>query len=112
MVESNSDHLDHVFQALAHPVRRDILRRVARGERSIVDLAAPFDISLEAVSKHVQVLERARLLRRRRVGRGFRCQFRPAPLGKAAQVLRQLTALWNKQLDGLERFLAELETKE
>jgi DNA-binding transcriptional ArsR family regulator len=112
MVESRSDHLDHVFRALAHPVRRDILRRIARGEKSIVDLAAPFDMSLEAVSKHVQVLERARLLERTRVGRNFRCQFRPAPLGHAAKVLTQLTALWNKQLDGLERFLAELATKE
>jgi DNA-binding transcriptional ArsR family regulator len=112
MVESKSDHLDHIFQALAHPVRRDILRRIAHGERTIVDLAAPFDISLEAVSKHVQVLERARLLKRKRVGRGFRCRFRPAPLRPAAKVIAQLTTLWNKQLDGLERFLAELETKE
>jgi DNA-binding transcriptional ArsR family regulator len=112
MVESNSDHLDHVFQALAHPVRRDILRRIARSERTIVDLAAPFEMSLEAVSKHVQVLERARLLRRKRVGRGFRCQLRPAPLSHAVKVLNQLTAIWNQQLDGLERFLRELDGKE
>ncbi|MEO5770163.1 MAG: metalloregulator ArsR/SmtB family transcription factor, partial [Polyangia bacterium] len=74
MVESRSDHLDYVFAALAHPVRRQILRRIARQEQTITELAAPFDMSLEAVSKHVQVLERARLLRRTRSGRVHRCK--------------------------------------
>ena len=112
MVESSSDRLDDVFHALAHPARREILRRIAREERTIAELAAPFDMSLEAVSKHVQVLERARLVRRTRVGRGYRCAMRAAPLRDVAKVLVQLTGLWNKQLDGLERLLAELETKE
>jgi DNA-binding transcriptional ArsR family regulator len=112
MVETKSDHLDHVFQALAHPVRREILRRLAREERTVTELAEPYDISLEAVSKHVQVLERARLVRRRRVGRAYRCTMRAAPLRDVAKVLVQLTGLWNKQLDGLERLLAALEIKE
>ena len=105
MVESRTDHLDHVFQALAHPARREILRRIAREERSITELAAPFAMSLEAVSKHVQVLERAKLLRRTRAGRVHRCRLGPAPLRDAAKVLEQLTGLWNKRLDVLEHML-------
>jgi DNA-binding transcriptional ArsR family regulator len=112
MVESKSDHLDHVFQALAHPVRREILRRLASEQRTVTELAEPYDMSLEAVSKHVQVLERAGLVRRKRVGRGYRCEMRAAPLRDVAKVLVRLTGLWSKQLDGLERLLAELELKE
>jgi DNA-binding transcriptional ArsR family regulator len=112
MVESKSERLDHVFHAFAHPVRREILRQLAREDRSITELAAPHDMSLEAVSKHVQVLERARLVRRTREGRGYRCQLSRRPLRDMAKVLVELSALWNKQLDGLERLLAELETKE
>jgi DNA-binding transcriptional ArsR family regulator len=88
------------------------LRQLAREDRSITELAAPHDMSLEAVSKHVQVLERARLVRRTREGRGYRCQLSRRPLRDMAKVLVELSALWNKQLDGLERLLAELETKE
>jgi DNA-binding transcriptional ArsR family regulator len=80
MVESRSDHLDHVFRALAHPARREILRRIAREEQTVTELAAPFEMSLEAVSKHIQVLERARLLRRTRTGRVHRCRLGLAPL--------------------------------
>ena len=111
MVESRSDHLDYVFRALAHPARREILRRIAREEHTVTELAAPFDMSLEAVSKHVQILERARLLRRTRSGRVHRCKLVPAPLRDAAKVLAELAGLWNKRLDSLERLLGELEAK-
>ncbi|MEO8214754.1 MAG: metalloregulator ArsR/SmtB family transcription factor [Myxococcales bacterium] len=111
MVESRSDHLDYVFAALAHPVRRQILRRIARQEQTITELAAPFDMSLEAVSKHVQVLERARLLRRTRSGRVHRCKLGPAPLRDAAKVLAELAGLWNKRLDALEQLLGQLAGK-
>jgi DNA-binding transcriptional ArsR family regulator len=112
MVESRSDHLDHVFRALAHPARREILRRLAREEQTVSELAAPFDMSLEAVSKHVQVLERARLLRRTRSGRVHRCKLGPAPLRDAARVLAELAGLWNKRLDALEQLLGSLRVKE
>jgi DNA-binding transcriptional ArsR family regulator len=112
MVESRSDHLDHVFHALAHPARRAILQRIARGEQSITQLAEPFEMSLEAVSKHVQVLERARLLHRTRAGRAYRCRFRPAPLKDAAKILSELAGLWGRQLDGLEKLLVELGRQE
>jgi DNA-binding transcriptional ArsR family regulator len=109
MVDSSSERLDHVFHALAHPARREILRRIAREERTIAELAEPFDMSLEAVSKHVQVLERARLLRRTRTGRAQRCSFRPAPLRRAAKVLAELTKMWSRRLDVLEELLEQIE---
>jgi DNA-binding transcriptional ArsR family regulator len=112
MVESRSDHLDHVFRALAHPARREILRRIAREEQTVTQLAAPFDMSLEAVSKHIQVLERARLLRRTRSGRVHRCRLGPAPLRDVAKVLAELAGLWNRRLDALEQLLETLEVKE
>src|SRR3954465_9798022 len=109
MVERSSEHLDRVFHALAHPARREILRRIAREERTVTELATPFDMSLEAVSKHIQVLERARLLRRTRAGRVHRCKLRPPPLRDGAKVLAQLSGLWNRRLDALETLLVELE---
>ena len=112
MVESRSDHLDYVFRALAHPARREILRRIAREEQTVTALAAPFSMSLEAVSKHVQVLERARLLRRTRSGRVHRCRLAPAPLRDAAKVLAELAGLWNRRLDALQALLVEIEGKE
>jgi DNA-binding transcriptional ArsR family regulator len=112
MVESRSDHLDHVFHALAHPVRRAILRRIAAEEHSVTELATPFDMSLEAVSKHIQVLERARLLRRTRAGRVHRCKLSPTPLRDAAKVLSELSGLWNRRLDALEELLLDLQRKD
>src|SRR5947207_14609278 len=93
MVEPHSRHLDHVFRALAHPARRAILRRIAREEQSITELAAPFDMSLEAVSRHIQVLEPAKLLRRTRRGRLHCCRLRPSPWGRRANALADLAGL-------------------
>jgi DNA-binding transcriptional ArsR family regulator len=99
--------LDDVFKALAHPVRREILRRTSGRERTISELAAPFDMTLEAVSQHVRVLERARLLRRVRTGREYRCRVDPKPLREAGELIARLTRQWNRQLDELERWLRE-----
>ena len=112
MVDSRSDRLDYVFAALAHPVRRQILRRIARQEQTITELADPFDMSLEAVSKHVRVLEQARLVKRTRSGRVHRCRLRPEPLKDAAKVLTQLATLWNTRLDALEGLLSDLKNEE
>ncbi len=111
MVDHATEHLDRVFGALAHPARREILRRVARKEHTITELAEPFEMSLEAVSKHIQVLERARLLRRTRSGRVHRCRLSPAPLRDAAKVLAQLASLWERRLDSLEHLLHELKVE-
>jgi DNA-binding transcriptional ArsR family regulator len=102
----SSRRLDQVFHALAHPVRRKILARIGGGDRSISDLAAPFDMTFEAVSQHVRVLERARLLRRTRDGRVHRCHLDPAPLRDAGAVLAKLAGFWGGPLASLERWLA------
>jgi DNA-binding transcriptional ArsR family regulator len=107
-----SRRLDEVFRALAHPVRRTILSRIGSGERTISELAEPFDMTLEAVSQHVRVLERARLLRRTRRGRQHRCRIDTAPLREAGAVLVKLTGFWEGQLASLERWLAATPEKE
>ena len=77
----------------------------------MTELATPFDMSLEAVSKHIQVLERARLLRRTRAGRVHHCKLSPAPLRDVAKVLVELSSQWGRRLDALEKLLVELEGK-
>jgi DNA-binding transcriptional ArsR family regulator len=109
MVEYRTQQLDRVFHALAHPARRQILRRIARTEFTVGELAQPFAMSLEAVSKHIEVLEQARLLKRTRSGRVHRCRLRPAPLRGAMKVLRELQTLWGDRLDALEGLLDELQ---
>jgi DNA-binding transcriptional ArsR family regulator len=97
--------LDQVFRALAHPVRREILSRIGSEECTISDLAGPFDMTLEAVSQHVRVLERAKLLRRTRHGRSHGCRLDPTPLRDAGAVLIRLAGFWDQQLASLDRWL-------
>ena len=80
-------HLDRTLTALADPTRRAILQRLARGEARVTDVARPFAMSLEAVSKHVRVLERARLVRRRRAGREHLLSLDPRPLADRKSVV-------------------------
>ena len=96
-----------MFHALSHPTRRALLHRVARGQPTVSELAEPFDVTLEAVSQHLRVLERAGLVARSRHGREHRFRFEPAPLRRATKVLETLTRFWDKRLDELDRFLAE-----
>lgn len=97
--------LDHVFHALADPTRRAMLRTLAAGERKIGDLAAPHAMSFAAASKHVRVLERAGLVRRRIEGRAHVCRLEPAPLAGAEQWLRFYEGLWTSGLDNLDAML-------
>lgn len=99
--------LDDTMLALADPTRRAILSRLAAGEARVTDLAAPFAMSLNAVSKHIRILERATLVRRRRSGREHVLSLNPAPLDEAAAWIEQQRAFWNTSLDALERALAE-----
>jgi DNA-binding transcriptional ArsR family regulator len=102
MVERRVASLDRVFQALADPTRRAMLRRLALSERSIGELAAPFKMTFAAASKHVKVLERARLVRRRIEGRSHFCRLEPAPLAAANGWLRFYERYWTEQLDALD----------
>lgn len=101
------ERLDMTFHALADPTRRGMLATLAQGEKSIGELARPYAMTLAGASKHVQVLERAGLVTRRRDGRTQRCALNPAPLAEANQWLQQWAAFWNTRLDGLEALLRD-----
>jgi DNA-binding transcriptional ArsR family regulator len=97
--------LDRTLTALADPTRRAILQRLSRGEARVTELARPFPISLNSVSKHIRVLERAKLVRRRRAGREHLLSFAPEPLDAAAEWIEAQRAFWSERLDALEREL-------
>ncbi len=98
-------NLDHTLTALADPTRRAILERLSRGEARVTEVAQPFEMSLNAVSKHILVLERAQLVRRRRQGRDHFLSFNAEPLDQAATWIETQRALWNARLDTLEAIL-------
>lgn len=97
--------LDHTMLALADPTRRAILQRLSAGEARVTELANPFAMSLNAVSKHIRVLERADLVRRRRAGREHILSFNPEPLAAAAGWIETQRELWNARLDTLDAIL-------
>ena len=96
--------------ALADPTRRAILLRLSEGEARVTDLAAPFEISLNSVSKHIRILERAQLVRRRRVGREHLLSRNPRPLDEAAEWIDRLRSHWTRRLDRLAKALEEDDT--
>jgi len=99
--------LDQTLMALADPTRRAILQRLMLGETRVTDLAAPFDMSLNAVSKHIRMLERAQLVRRRKVWREHLVSFNPAPLDDAAAWIDETRRFWNARLDVLRDLLRQ-----
>ncbi|MFC7009853.1 ArsR/SmtB family transcription factor [Halalkalicoccus salilacus] len=103
MVEQSPDDLDldAVFQALAHPIRRDILEQVADGPESVGELAEPHDVSLAAVSKHLHVLEDAGLIEIEKDGRVRRCHLTAAPLSAAFGWLTRYRVFWEDRFDAL-----------
>jgi DNA-binding transcriptional ArsR family regulator len=105
MVEHPSVALDRVFGALADPTRRAIIARLARRPATVSEIAEPFPMSLNAVSKHLQVLERAGLVRRQVVGREHHCALNPAALRPAADWVEHYRRFWEERLDALEHFL-------
>jgi len=98
--------LDHTMIALADPTRRTILRTLSCGETRVTDVAKPFAISLNSVSKHIRVLERAQLVTRRRSGREHWLSFNRQPLDEAAAWIEAQRTFWNERLDALERELS------
>jgi DNA-binding transcriptional ArsR family regulator len=97
--------LDRTLTALADPTRRAILHRLSEGEARVTELAQPFMISLNAVSKHIRILERARLVRRRRSGREHILSFHPEALDDAATWIETNRALWTTRLNNLDAML-------
>lgn len=107
MVQRSQKYLDSVFQALSDPTRRAMLRRLAARERTVGELAEPFRMSFAAASKHVRVLERAGLLRRRVEGRSHVCRIVPGPLAAADEWLKYYERFWRSQLRALETVLED-----
>jgi DNA-binding transcriptional ArsR family regulator len=97
--------LDDTLIALADPTRRAILQRLSAGEARVTEVAAPFDISLNSVSKHIRILERAELVRRRVAGRDHFLTFNAAPLAEASAWIERSRAFWTGRLDALEAML-------
>ncbi len=105
MVQYSNDTLDGAFRALADRTRRRLLTRLIEGERRVSDLAAPLDITLTAVSKHLRVLERAGFITREKVGRERLCRLEGRALAQAAAWIADYRALWSKSFDLLEDIL-------
>ncbi len=105
MVKYSSGNLDRTFAALADPTRRRILAHLARGDKCVTHLARPHAMSLPAVSKHLRVLEKAGLLRRRRYGRVHEMQLEAKPLKQAAQWVEEYRKFWEGSLDRLADYL-------
>ena len=105
MTAATQTDLDQTLMALADPTRRAILQRLSRGEARVTELAQPFSISLNSVSKHIRMLERARLVRRRIAGREHLLSLDPRPLDEVAAWIETQRSLWTARLDALDELL-------
>ena len=105
MVEQKTAQLDSVFHALGDATRRRMLRELARSERTVGELAQPFEISLAAASKHIKALENAGLIQREVLGRTHMCRLNPRPLASAHEWLSFYQQFWTERLDALEELL-------
>ncbi len=112
MVKHSPTQLDRTFAALADPTRRRILEHLAQGDRCVTDLAKPYSMSLPAVSKHLRVLEKAGLVRRRRNGRVHRLNLEAAPMKQASQWIEEYRRFWEESFDRLGEYLKELQARE
>jgi DNA-binding transcriptional ArsR family regulator len=109
--DSEDEHLNRVFFALSDPVRRAILDRLDEGALLVSELAQPFDISLQAVSRHIQVLVRAGLVRQERTGRINRCSLDAGPVHAAAVWINRYSKYWQDQFNLLAASLEEIEER-
>jgi DNA-binding transcriptional ArsR family regulator len=106
------DHLSLTFSALADPTRRAILARLSCGAASVNEIAAPFAMSLPAVSKHLKVLERAQLITRSKEAQWRPCELKAAPLKEATDWMEQYRQFWEARFDRLDAYLQELQARE
>ena len=109
--ETADEVLDHVFFALSDPVRRAILTRLGGGSFLVSELAEPFDISVQAVSRHIQMLVRAGLVRQERTGRISRCRLEVEPIYTAAVWINQYSEYWQAQFDTLADWLGKIDAR-
>jgi DNA-binding transcriptional ArsR family regulator len=111
-MQTPSDPLSTTFAALADPTRRAILARLADGEATVTELAAPFDLSLPAISKHLKVLQRAGLVEQGRQAQWRPCRLRPERLRDVADWIGQYRRHWEASFDRLDDYLKELQKTE
>jgi DNA-binding transcriptional ArsR family regulator len=97
------DHLSDVLTAISHPTRRAIIGQLANGPARFSDIAEPFDTALNAVTKHLKLLDRAGLIERRKQGREVIISFRGEPLREVAEWMNEYERFWNERLDQFER---------
>jgi DNA-binding transcriptional ArsR family regulator len=107
--EEDAETLDHVFSALADPVRRNILRRLDGEDLLVSELAKPFRISLQAVSRHIQVLVRAGLITQERTGRISRCRLDAGPIYQAAVWVNRYSKYWREEFNFMAVWLEEID---
>jgi DNA-binding transcriptional ArsR family regulator len=109
---TSTDRLSTVFGALADPTRRAILARLAKGDASVQELAAPFDMSLPAISKHLKVLERASLISRTRDAQKRPCRIEAAPLREATEWMERYRRFWEESFERLDSYLRDMKARE
>ena len=108
-VTARDARLDDTFAALANSTRRAILARLAQGEASVNELAAPFDLTLPAISKHIKVLEHAGLITRSRRAQSRPCTIAAAPLADVASWTEQYRHIWDERFDRMDDYVRELQ---
>jgi DNA-binding transcriptional ArsR family regulator len=108
-MQTQQDQLSATFAALADPTRRAILARLAKGEATVTDLAAPFNLSLPAISKHLKVLQRAGLIEQGRQAQWRPCRLRPERLRDVADWVGEYRQHWEESFERLDAYLRELE---
>jgi len=106
------DQLSATFAALADPTRRAILARLAAGETSVTELAKPFDMTLPGISKHLKVLERARLIERGKQAQWRPCRLQAEPLKEVADWVERYRRFWEESFDRLDEYLRELQDRD
>jgi DNA-binding transcriptional ArsR family regulator len=111
-MQTTTDPLSTTLAALADPTRRAMLARLSKGEATVTELAAPFEISLPAISKHLKVLQRAGLVEQGRQAQWRPCTLKPEPLRDVADWVGQYRRLWEDSFERLDVYLRELQEKE
>lgn len=111
MVEYNTSQLDLIFHALSDNTRREIIGLLKSGHKRVSDLAASFEVSLNAVSKHIKVLEKAGIVEKEKLGREYFCHLKGDSLQEAQNWLRFHEAFWNDRLEAMDELLTSSDTK-
>lgn len=106
-----TDQLSTTFQALADPTRRAILASLTTGEKTVSDLAEPFDMTMPAITKHLKVLEKAKLIERSRHAQYRPCKLQPMPLRDVDNWIEKYRRFWEESFDRLDEYLKQIQTK-